>query len=200
MKKRFLKLIILITSFMATSPMLIAYADEKSVFKNISNAILSVLLWFAFAIAVGVMIFGGIKYLMSGADERANLKGMFSKYLIGIALIVLSFTIASGIAELAGNDTAPDIVEVGKEAGNHFVGNDDENPFEGSYAVGGTPENPYLNVEKTNNYDGTYTETVTGSNRNGGTSERTYTYDGDLVEEIEYDSDGNMTSKQQLCK
>ena len=86
-------------------------------------------MWFAYALALGSLIFFGIKYMLSGADEKANLKGMLPKYLIGIVAILFCFTIATFVADIAGNDPAEDIIEVGEEAGNHFTGiveNDDE--------------------------------------------------------------------------
>lgn len=147
MRKYILKINLFIISFVLTMPAFITYADEKLVFKNISNAILSIVTWFAYAIALGTLIFFGIKYMMSGANERANLKGMIPKYLIGIALIILCFSIASGIAEIAGNDDAKEIIDVGKEAWDHFTGgstsgtpatseNGDELGSEGGYISG----------------------------------------------------------------
>jgi len=60
----------------------------------------------------------GIKYVLSGANERARLKGMFFKYLLGIALITMCSTIAGGVAELAGrsgDNTAGGVIVKGKE-------------------------------------------------------------------------------------
>ena len=116
MKKSLKFVSFLIICFMLIFSTTFTYAsgvDEEVVIKNILNSILSVVSWFAYAIALGVMIFIGIKYVMSGADERANLKGMLPRYLIGMALIVMCFTIASMVADLAGNDTAEEVIDVG---------------------------------------------------------------------------------------
>ena len=122
--KKFLKINIFTLSLMTTMPTILASngSNEELVIRNISNSILSILSWFAYAIALGSLIFFGIKYMMSGANEKANLKGMIPKYLIGIALIILCFAIASGVAEIAGNDDAKEIIDVGKDAGKHFSG------------------------------------------------------------------------------
>ena len=122
MKKQILKINILLLSFLITMPKIFnVVANEETVLTNILNSVLDIILWIAYAIALGALLFFAIKYMLSGANERANLKGMLPKYLIGFALIVLCFNIASGIAEIAGNDDAIEIVEVGKNAGNHLV-------------------------------------------------------------------------------
>lgn len=79
--------------------------------KNIINAVA----WFAYAIALGTLIFIGIKYVLSGANEKATIKGMLPKYLIGIALIVCCTTIVQIVVNIAGNDTAEEIIGVGEE-------------------------------------------------------------------------------------
>ena len=90
--------------------------DEKVVITNLSNSILDIILWFGYAIMLGVTLFIGIKYVTSGANERANIKGMIPKYLIGAALVIMGFTIAQIVADIAGNDTAEEIIGVGENA------------------------------------------------------------------------------------
>lgn len=73
----------------------------------------------------GILIYIGIKYVMSGANERAELKGTFSKYLIGVALIVLCTTIAAAVAKIAdtdGKNNAGGIVDTGFEIGGMKIG------------------------------------------------------------------------------
>lgn len=53
----------------------------------IVNQILGVIQWFAYAIAVGMLIFVGIKYTMAAADQRADLKSYMIKYVIGAVII-----------------------------------------------------------------------------------------------------------------
>ena len=60
---------------------------------RIASQILGAIQVFAFAIAVGMLLFMGVKYMMASADEKANLKQMTINFLIG-ALIIFG---ASGI-------------------------------------------------------------------------------------------------------
>lgn len=58
----------------------------------------------------------GIKYMMSTANERANLKGTFAMYLIGVVMILLCSTIAKSVADVAssvGDNTAVGVVDKG---------------------------------------------------------------------------------------
>lgn len=105
-----------------------------NILSNVLNSVLSVLAWFGYAIAIGALVLMGIKYVMSGAQEKANLKGSFSKYLIGIALIVFCSTIASAVANIAntdGSNTAEGLIKralglggatVGESSGEHGGG------------------------------------------------------------------------------
>lgn len=81
--------------------------------KTILMNIISVISWIGYAVAIGVLIIIGIKYVMSGADEKAEIKGMLPKYLIGIALIVCCSSIAQIVANIAGNDGAEKIIDTG---------------------------------------------------------------------------------------
>ncbi len=107
---------LLLYFIMAFSFLLTYAADEQVIIGNILNSILNIVAWFAYAIALGSVIFLGIKYVLSGANERANLKGLLPKYLIGIALIVMCFGIAQAVSNIAGNDTAEEIIGVGANA------------------------------------------------------------------------------------
>lgn len=118
MKKVLKRISIFVLCFILIVSAMPTYATEsteaaKGVIGNVLKAFLDILTWFGYAVALGALVFIGIKYVLSGANERANLKGMLPKYLIGIALIVMCFTIAQAVAELAGNDTAEEIIGVG---------------------------------------------------------------------------------------
>ena len=54
---------------------------------NVNDIILRVigaLMWAGLAIGLGLIIYIGIKYVMASADEKASLKGLFTKVIIGI--------------------------------------------------------------------------------------------------------------------
>lgn len=62
-----------------------------------ASSIIGYIRWIGYAIAAGMIIYIGIKYVMSSADEKANLKGAMIKYLIGAVLIIGAVTIADWI-------------------------------------------------------------------------------------------------------
>lgn len=49
--------------------------------------------WIGYAIAVGMTVFIGIKYVVASADEKASMKGMMVKVVIGSAIIAASSTL-----------------------------------------------------------------------------------------------------------
>ena len=55
-----------------------------------------------------MIVFIGIKYIMASADEKANLKGMLVKVVIGSIIIVGSLTITNAVISLmsSGNSVA----------------------------------------------------------------------------------------------
>ena len=125
MKKREIKLISIIISFLIIFSISFVFAGEagtdEEVIASISNSILDVMLWVAYVIALGVLLMSGIKYMMSGANEKANVKGMLPKYIIGIIAITSCFMIAKFFADIAGNDTAEEIVDVSSQLGINYV-------------------------------------------------------------------------------
>ena len=50
-----------------------------------------------YLIAAGMIVYIGVKYIMASASEKADLKGLAIKYVIGAVLIVFGTTIASWI-------------------------------------------------------------------------------------------------------
>ncbi|MBQ9314414.1 MAG: TrbC/VirB2 family protein [Clostridia bacterium] len=68
--------------------------DGKTFLQNI----LGTVQWIAYVIAIGWLIYLGIKYVMASADEKASLKGGAVKYIIGAILIVGAGTIFGWIA------------------------------------------------------------------------------------------------------
>lgn len=66
------------------------------------------MMWIGYACAIGMIVFIGIRYIMASADEKANLKGMFVKVVIGSIIIVGSLTITNAVISLmsSGNSAA----------------------------------------------------------------------------------------------
>lgn len=74
--------------------------DENMGLDNTANMILGVMQWIGYVIAVGMIIFCGIKYLMSGAGEKAKVKDTLVPLLIGAILIAGASTIAGAITTI----------------------------------------------------------------------------------------------------
>ena len=60
---------------------------------SLANTILGTLTWVGIAIAIGMLIFLGIKYVTSSPDGKADLKKNLGVYVIGFVLIVAATTI-----------------------------------------------------------------------------------------------------------
>ena len=56
--------------------------------KTLANTILGALKWAGVAIAIGMMIFLGIKYVTSSPEGKANLKGQLGIYILGLVFIL----------------------------------------------------------------------------------------------------------------
>ena len=72
----------------------IAGSSANSVIKTVLGA----LKWIGVAIAVGMLIFLGIKYVTSAPEGKANLKGQLGVYVLGFVFIVAATTVV-GILE-----------------------------------------------------------------------------------------------------
>ena len=73
MKKKNIKLISYILCFIFTMSISFAFASgdgAEEVIKNVSNSILNVLTWFAYAIAMGALLFIGIK--LGGGEKTGS--------------------------------------------------------------------------------------------------------------------------------
>lgn len=59
--------------------------------------ILGAFQWIGYAIAVGMLVYVGIKYTFAAADEKADMKNSLVKYCIGSVLIMGASTIVGWI-------------------------------------------------------------------------------------------------------
>lgn len=78
------------------------------------NEILSAILWFGYAIALGMVVYIGIKYIMGAADAKANMKSAIVAWLIGAFIIVACTTIVGWVTGVIGVNTAGQIIEAGR--------------------------------------------------------------------------------------
>ena len=70
--------------------------------KSFANKILGFVQWAGYAIAVGMLIYVGIKYVMASANEKADLKNSLIKYVIGAVLVAGAATISQWIFNIGG--------------------------------------------------------------------------------------------------
>ena len=75
-------------------------ATPVEVDQTTARKILGAMQWIGYAIAVGMLIYVGIKYVTSAAEERANLKNTMIYYVIGTVLIVAATTVVSVISHI----------------------------------------------------------------------------------------------------
>lgn len=81
------------------SPNMNALAGSEGLANNIIGALRLV----GYFIAVGIIVFIGVKYIMASADEKADLKSALPKYFVGAILIIFAveiigfvFTVVNG--------------------------------------------------------------------------------------------------------
>lgn len=98
------KILIMNTILIMIPTIVFAERDSYDAIASISNSVLNALSWIGYAIALAMLIVLGIKYLLSGANEKAKLKEKVFPYLIGIALIVLCVTITKSVADIVSKN------------------------------------------------------------------------------------------------
>lgn len=73
-------------------------ANLPSQAQGLANSIIGWLQWGGYVIAIGMIVFAGIKYIIAAADEKASLKGMLTKIVIGSIIIATASTIVRFLA------------------------------------------------------------------------------------------------------
>jgi len=91
-------IIIVLTSFSYAAPIIpeVAPGVEGEKVQQVAKDVLATIRWIGYAIGVGMLMFVGIKYIMASADERASLKGILVKVVIG-SLILIGANMIVGI-------------------------------------------------------------------------------------------------------
>ena len=123
MKQLMKRVMLCVVAFMLISTVVFASSDgghdakSEGVIQKVSIGILKAAKWFGYAIALGVLIWMGIKYAISPANEKATLKGKLPLYFIGVFAVVMALTLANAVANIAGNNKAGDVVSAGVQIG-----------------------------------------------------------------------------------
>lgn len=89
----------------------VVYADAAGEIKGTVSAIVNVVAYFGYAVALGMLAYIAIKYMLSAASDKANMKQGLINYLIGAFLIAGASFVANTVAGFAGgSNSASDIV------------------------------------------------------------------------------------------
>ncbi len=72
--------------------------------ENIIGTVINVLLFVAFVAALGYLIFGGIRWIMSGGDKEgtAKAKGTVTAALIGLVIVLAAWILLSVVTTFFG--------------------------------------------------------------------------------------------------
>lgn len=70
---------------------------------GIGNNVLGYVQWFGYTIAVGMLLYIGIKYMMSSANEKADLKKGSVNYVIGAVIVAAAATIVGILSRIGGS-------------------------------------------------------------------------------------------------
>lgn len=96
--------IFLISSFACTNAVTdittIVNPTPTPVGSDTASKVIGAMQWIGYAIAIGMLVYIGIKYVIASADEKADLKNALVKYFIGAILIASAVTIAGWIFNL----------------------------------------------------------------------------------------------------
>ncbi len=72
---------------------------------NIASNALGIVQWFGYALAIGMLLFIGIKYMMASANEKADLKKGSINYVIGAILVAAASAIVGVVVEIGSKIT-----------------------------------------------------------------------------------------------
>ena len=72
--------------------------------QSITKNVLGYVQFFGYALAVGMLLYIGIKYMMASANEKADLKKGSINYVIGAIIVAAATTIVSMLATIGTDD------------------------------------------------------------------------------------------------
>ena len=116
MNKKMKKIIsILLTIGLMASMMGVVFADEIPIipprdddpFLLIASRVLGYVQYFGYALAIGMLLYLGMKYVMSSANEKADLKKGSINYVIGAIVIAGASAIFGMLANISAEVVGP---------------------------------------------------------------------------------------------
>lgn len=72
----------------------------NSTIDNVAGNALGWVRWFGYAIAVAMLLYIGIKYMMASANEKADLKKGSINYVIGAVLVAAASTLVGAFVDI----------------------------------------------------------------------------------------------------
>ena len=72
-------------------------AKMDSNITDLTGQVLGIIQWIGYAFAIGMLLYIGIKYMMSAANEKADMKKALIGYVIGAIILFAASTIVGAI-------------------------------------------------------------------------------------------------------
>lgn len=85
-----------------------AQKDAPAMIESKVGTFVNIIAYFGYAVALGMLAYIAMKYMMSAASDRANMKQGAINYLIGAFLIAGASTIATAVVSIVANDKGAD--------------------------------------------------------------------------------------------
>lgn len=113
--KKFL-IIFLTCTLIFTSLSTLVFADDGTagIISQKGTQIVNAILWFGYAIALGMVVFIGIKYVLGSAEAKSNMKSAIVSWVIGAFIVFACTTIVGWVMGVIGagdSDLAGGIID-----------------------------------------------------------------------------------------
>lgn len=72
------------------------------------TSIVNAILWCGYAIALGMVVFIGIKYILGSAEAKSNMKGAMVSWFIGAFIVFMCSTIVGWVLNVVTVDSTGD--------------------------------------------------------------------------------------------
>lgn len=104
MKMKKIASIMMIVFVLCTSMVFADNTEGESQLIEAAWNVVRALLWVGYAVALGMVVYIGIKYITGAADTKANMKSAVVSYLIGALIVFSATTIATIVIRIATDD------------------------------------------------------------------------------------------------
>lgn len=95
----------MISGVFAGDPSIIKPSIDNGAVTAVSK-ILGLVQWIGYAMAIGMLVYIGIKYVMAAANEKADLKKGLINYLIGAIIIFAASTIVGWVSKFVEDNVS----------------------------------------------------------------------------------------------